>query len=417
MIKYKVFMGFSEVAGYNSNLQKGFDALGIKSSLMTFGKHRFQYDTDKNQSFLTKYIQFVVNQHMNKSYFRVFTLLHLVNKFFLFIWAIMNYNVFIFSHFGTFFNFIELPILKLLNKKVIFVFFGSDIRPPYINGGYFFDEGNNYDLVENLSRNISSNASKIIKYADYIVNATSTSHLINKKQIDFVQIGFPMELSIANKENGSSAVKILHAPSLRKQKGSDAISQMIEELKEEGYNIKYTEIHGMCNAEVIEQLQLCDFIVDEMYSDVPMAGFSTEAAYCGKPAIIGGYYTNMHKEINMKELPPSHYVDPSSIKDAIRKLVEDTQYRLQLGERAKKFITTHNSIENVAKRYLKLMDDNPEPQWIFDPMDITYINGWGTSKSRLKEFLKGYVKNKGEKALYLEHSPIIKKRFLDFINE
>lgn len=416
MKNIKIFIGFSEVAGYNSNLQKGFNALGIENDLITFGTHKFKYENDLNRSYIQRYIQYIASKYIGKNIFFMF--LHTINKIVIFIFALFKYDVFIFSHHGSFLNFYDLPILKFFKKKIIYKFFGSDIRAPYINGGYFYGDELCHDTIENMTKNIYLKNKKVIKYADYIINNPAASHLLPREQINTFSIGFPMEINLNNEFiKEANVITILHAPSLKKQKGSDVIKLIIDELKKEGYNIQFIEIFNMPNSEVIKKLQICDFIIDEIFSDSPMAAFCTEAAYCGKPAIIGGYYDNMKEEFGVNELPPSLYVNPLNIKDAVIKLIEDKDFRISLGEKAHKFVLKHNSPINVAKRYLKLINNEPEVNWIFNPNKISYIYGWGTSKNRLKEFLRDYVEDKGESALYLNHNPKLKQRFLDFINE
>ena len=418
--KDKIFIGFFETAGYASNLQLGFNKLGVKNVFITFSKHSFEYDIDKKQSIYIKYLQFIADKHSKKKCFYIFTILHFFNKIILFLWALFNYNTFIFFNQGSFLNNLDLPILKFFKKKIIYVFFGSAMRPPYVNGGYFYGQKNNYDQVEILSRNIYKSVDKFSQYANYIIMPTSISHFMSTKLIDLVQIGFPMEPITQvkkNKKKNFNHIVILHSPSLKKQKGTDIINKIISELKAEGYKIDYRQISNLPNVEVLKELDQCDFVIDQVFSDYPMAGFATEAAYYSKPAIVGGYYEKMNSDIKMKELPPVYYVDPSLLKIAIIKMIEDEHFRKNLGKRAKKFVRNYYKPENVAKRYLKLANDQPESNWIFNPKDISYIYGWGTPKKRLKEFLKGYIKEKGDAALYLDHSPKIKQRFLDFINE
>ena len=41
--------------------------------------------------------------------------------------------------------------------------------------------------------------------------------------------------------------------------------------------------------EVIEALRNCDFVVDQVYYDVAISYVATEAAFLGKPSVIGSY--------------------------------------------------------------------------------------------------------------------------------
>ena len=45
--------------------------------------------------------------------------------------------------------------------------------------------------------------------------------------------------------------------------------------------IKFIEITGRPNQEVLELISTCDFVIDQLYSDMAMVGFATEAAFFG----------------------------------------------------------------------------------------------------------------------------------------
>ena len=89
--------------------------------------------------------------------------------------------------------------------------------------------------------------------------------------------------------NEQRLIRILHSPSSPEVKGTYLIRQAINALKAKGYPIDYVEIMGKPNTVVIAELEKCDFIVDQLYSDTPMSGFATEAAFFGKTAVVGGY--------------------------------------------------------------------------------------------------------------------------------
>ncbi len=83
--------------------------------------------------------------------------------------------------------------------------------------------------------------------------------------------------------------RILHAPSHPRAKGTDRIRLAVESLRSKGYEIEYTELTNAANAEVLAHLHECDFVIDQLYSDTPMATFAAEAADVGRPSVVGGY--------------------------------------------------------------------------------------------------------------------------------
>ena len=43
LLKPKIFIGLVEIAGYYSNLQKGFEQLGIESTFVAIHKHNYKF--------------------------------------------------------------------------------------------------------------------------------------------------------------------------------------------------------------------------------------------------------------------------------------------------------------------------------------------------------------------------------------
>ena len=64
------------------------------------------------------------------------------------------------------------------------------------------------------------------------------------------------------------------------------------------------------------------FEIDQVYCDTPMAGFATEAAWFGKPAVVGGYGFDYLKTYVPEGMwPPSKTCHPDKIENAIESLI------------------------------------------------------------------------------------------------
>src|SRR5690606_19409012 len=117
------------------------------------------------------------------------------------------------------------------------------------------------------------------------------------------------------------AVRILHAPSQLAAKGSKAIEEAIRALSAEGLQIEYVRLENVSNERVLSEIGQCDFVVDQLYSDTPMSAFPTEAAYQGKPAVVGGYLAEqLGRFLPAEDIPPTLFVHPEQLQDAIRRL-------------------------------------------------------------------------------------------------
>ena len=135
----RIFIGLRELSGYYHHLKKGFDTLGLESVFVNLSGHPYQYGTDDNPptiNIINRIAQKIGTRFYGNWITRIIwvVFLHNIISLILLPWALLRFDVFIFASNSTFFFFIDLPILKLFGKKVIYVFHGSESRPVYLNG-------------------------------------------------------------------------------------------------------------------------------------------------------------------------------------------------------------------------------------------------------------------------------------------
>jgi hypothetical protein len=205
---------------------------------------------------------------------------------------------------------------------------------------------------------------------------------------------------------------VLHSRSHPESKGASTIREAIERLREKGHDIELVEVTGQPNEVVLAELGRCDFVVDQVYSDTPMAGFAAEAAFFGKPAVVGGYGTASDWEADPENIPPSAYVEPHEIESAIEKLVVDKEYRLRLGECAHSFVTQRWNAGKVAERFVTLIDGKVPEEWWFDPGRVDYLNGYGLHEARARESVRLALEAGGVKGLGLGDKPALEEAFV-----
>jgi len=420
--KYSILIGLREVAGYCDNLKKGFDKIGVEAHFLDLGGNA-AYNPSKNPAWINLFnaVGNKLGVHFSHSFFLRFIWMVFFQTFFsvpAFIIALCRYNVFIFCANSSFFYYLELPVLKMFRKKIIYVFLGSDSRPLYISGGIISDVGKikYYALLTWLQKRVVT----IIEYfADACVNHPPQSYFHEKKVISLLCMGLPVNIAGSDarkiQQNETNSINILHAPSKSSVKGSSIFRSIIEKLKAKGYNINYTEVTGVSNAKVLQLIQESDFVLDELYSDSPMAVFATEAAFFGKPAVIGSYYvTKVLGDVPEKFIPPSCFVLPENIESAIEKMIIDKEYRTKLGEKAKAFIDENWLAEHVAENYLKILDGNIPSTWYYDPAALSYLHGAGLPQERAKQNIRLFIEKSGIKSLCLSDKPALEKAMREF---
>jgi hypothetical protein len=198
-------------------------------------------------------------------------------------------------------------------------------------------------------------------------------------------------------------------------KGTSQIIEILTRLRNKGHEIELVQIQGMPNEVVLQELARCDFIVDQLYSDSPMAAFATEAALFGKPAVVGGYFAEgIEKCIEPADFPPSLYVEPDDLEMAIERLIVDTEFRLRLGKQARQFVLTRWCPMGVAGRYLQLLNDDIPSDWWCDPDRVDYLSGCGLPRVRSKLLVGLLLKHYGASALQVQDKPYLERDLVEF---
>lgn len=418
MCSSRVCVGVMEVSGLASGLVTGFRALGLHADLVLGYKHPFGYETFGGVSSVANLWARVggLRSASKRFFLKAFwVLLHRVIGWFIFIRCIPSYDVFIFT-FGQSFTGgkLELRLLRLLGKKVIFIYAGSDSRPPYLDGGVV-----PLDLDSGAVARIARMARKKFrmvrfqeKYADYVINSPSSAQFHSKKFINWFSMGVPVSsvgLECNSSRSSGGVIRILHSPSNPLAKGSDLISSAIESLSRKGYRVELILVSGQPNSVVRDLIKSCDFVVDQVYSDSPMAVFAAEAASLAKPAVVAGYYAKkISSVVPPEDMPPSLYVMPDELELAIERMISSPEFREALGRKAYEFISCRWSCIEVAKRYSSLLTGDVPEAWYFDPSALNYVGGWGISIQRIKFVVSQIIEKYGAEALCLDDQPILK---------
>jgi hypothetical protein len=329
----------------------------------------------------------------------------------LMVWALTCFDVFIFHGTSSFFRYYELGLFRLLGKKVVYIFLGSDGRPPYING-IRIRSGMSTATMAREARRIKDRVLRIERHADLIVCNPLSGQFHERPFLNGLYIGFPFnEAVLAQPPEERSTIRILHAPSHGPAKGTSTIRTAIATLKEKGYAIDFVELSGRPHSEVMEELRHCDFVVDELYSDTLMAGLGTEAASCGRPVIVGGYENDdLGKLVPPDLLPPVLRTEPEAVEIAIMRLIDDTAFRRDLGARAAAFLQRQTP-ERVASRLMEALAGGA-PQWAwFDPRSARFIHGTGIARDALEDYLSSFIAAEGASALMVDDKPELRHAF------
>lgn len=422
-------MGFTEVSGYYTQLNAGFHENGIKSVFLSLVKHPFQYgDCVENNNIpfygLLQYTAKIRYENRKNIYAKFFILiLQQVLLIFVFFWAIFNFDVFIFGFkYSFFWNGYDLPFLKMFKKKIIFIFHGSDSRPPYIDGSYFENPLISADYYVKKTKIQKKYVSWIEKYATYIVSHPPSSHFHSRKFIPWLKIGIPyrvniQEIPMKDWEIGDK-IRILHSPSNPMAKGSFEIEKNIKDfsLKNKIFDIEYIEISGKPNKVVLEEIRRSHIVIDQLYSDTPMAGFATEAASYGKIVIVGTYALKHDFGISNDFMPPTILCKPEDLQEKLYDAILSLKKKNHDENKIASFVTKNWDRREVARRYVNIIEFGYPEAEMYDPKDIKYLYGCCFSMDKVKFTVKKIVDEFGIGALCLSDKPELENMFFELYN-
>ncbi|MBU1281933.1 MAG: hypothetical protein KJ989_14165 [Gammaproteobacteria bacterium] len=422
---WRVFVGPVEIAGIADGIAQGLCDLGVDAQVLLSTAHRFEYGNTTRIGLICLWQrigQLRAKTSRDSFFLKIaLVLLHRLLGVVVLLYAAIRFDAFIFIYGQTITNSrFELWLLRQMGRKIVFFGVGSDTRPPYVDGGLFpgiaEDDLPDPAILGRLARERKQRLRIQEFYADFWINAPASAQFHERRYINWSAIGVPKKIVVPSslEDRTSSVVRILHSPSNALAKGTPLILEAIERLRIKGYEIELILIQDMPNARVLEELARCDFIIDQLYSDAPMAGFSAEAAFFGKPAVIGGYFSNWIGSLDSASVPPSLFVAPEEIQEAIERLISDAKLRLELGERAKLFVTERWNVRGVAARFLRLLNDDVPEDWWCEPGTVCYLEGSGLPLARAKRLVASLIEYGGVSALQLGDKPDFERAFCHF---
>ncbi len=400
-----IFFGFSEVANYYSHLVKGLDQLNVNYTFLSWGKSIRNYSIDENPSIEQNLLHYFARNTKQNFLLRYFqkSIFYCVRVFLFFKYLYIS-DVFVFSYNASFLGGWDLPIMKLCNKKIIYIYYGSDSRPPFISGN-FIGHNKSTKSIKISTKNIYKKIKWREKFADEIVCLPGSAQFFDRDLINFSWLGMPFSITSQNPPTKPHRIpRVIHAPTEKKGKGTAEIIRIINELTDDGLSFEFKLLHNVTNDLVLETLTDTDILIDEMYSDTMLGGLGTEAASKGVCTIVGGYHGAELNAGDQSLTPPCFYVSPDKIKETLKFLIENKQKRDEVGRVAYKYVKRKLSPDVVAKKLLQIIDGTVPSEARFDPCLIRNINGWGCSEHELKSELKQYVDDHDYKSLYLSHN-------------
>jgi glycosyltransferase involved in cell wall biosynthesis len=161
----------------------------------------------------------------------------------------------------------------------------------------------------------------------------------------------------------SGPVRILHAPTNRKVKGTEAIVAAVQELNNEGVNVELVLVENIPYSQVKDLYESVDLLVDQILVGW-YGGLAVELMALGKPVVaylrendLGFLPRAMREEI------PVVNANPARLKDTLKRLIQDPALRQSLGERSRAYAERWHHPQKVAEittgEYLRALEKHP----------------------------------------------------------
>lgn len=424
--KKVIFIGTAEIAGFYTNLNRGLIDLGFNSNYMGMDYYSKKYEIYEHEIFSIKCYKWLKNYANSRDKFIRFILNPLIKLLYfpIFFSILYKVDVLVFGFNSSLFpKKWDFPFWKIFNKQIIVgCFHGSEARPPFMDGVNNLPDGG-FVSVNEIKTEIDNKLKQIKKtekYATYIIGAPTNCQYFSRPLINFFHLGLAVDTSrIAIERMADSIGKgnftIVHAPSSMVTKGTEVIREAINKLQQK-YNLVYIELSGLTVKQVYEQLCKADLVIDQAYSDHPMAGLACEAASLGIPALIAGYELNriISEFIPIGLVPPTFICEPSNIALIVENLINDKSLLREMGEKARDFVNNQWNFREVSHRYTLIFENNPPCEWFIFPNEIEFVSGAGLSKLKRNKVVLEFIQVFGQNALKLNQ--INQKKILEEVS-
>lgn len=408
----KILIGPIEVAGYYWQLTQGFRENGVRCDFVTLDEHPFGYQSDPPPT-LIRLARALERLSRRRLLTRISSRLRWLCLLVWFLLALPRYDVIIYGFGRTFLpNFLDVRIAQRFRRTIVVnLSHGGEARPPYMSGaGKAVWNADGLQLAS-ATRRKAEFVRRWETYATHIVGAPySTSPFASRSFVNAFALGLPTEpqphtAKLVGHGAPHREIRILHAPSRSRDKGTGAIRDIIDSLKQDGVSVEYRELQNQPNSVVLTSLDWADLVIDQMWSDTPLAGFATEAAQRGCAVVVAGYGLESLQRFTTAKLPPSVTAHPDDFEAVIRELLANPTRIREVGQALQAFVEAEWRRDIVARRWLALLSAEGFGAELIVPTEIRSIFGCGVPKDVNGVAVRAIVRTAGWEALCLKRRP------------
>ena len=310
------------IAGGPAALSAGLNECGCESRLMVFTRQPFRDGSD-------------INLNLRQGGGPVNLVLNLPKQAYALGRALPHYDIYQF-HFGVTIvpKRINLPLLGRLGKGRVFHFWGSDIRDaPSSKWDYALRHA---DAAIIGSYATLVRAPRAPKWPEY----------------DVVPPAIDLTTWLPAPVEPQRIIRVVHAPSRRRSKGTDAVLAAFEILKAEGAPIELDLVENTPNDQARLRYAAADLVIDQL--NVGWYGlFAIESMALGKPCIVRlDAEAAAATEDAFGTKVPLINADRDTLLDVLRGLVREPEQLPEIGRASRAYVEAVHGHTAVAERML-----------------------------------------------------------------
>lgn len=250
----------------------------------------------------------------------------------------------------------ELAYVRMLGKPVFITYQGDDARQGDYSLKHFpvniasqVDEGYYCDASDSFKR---SNILLLANIASQVYSVNPDLLHLLPKEARFVPYShvFLDDWLPSYTQDQNRPLRIVHAPSNRKVKGSDLILSALDALRAQGFEFELLLVEGMSNADARKVYESADVLVDQLFAGW-YGGLAVELMALGKPVLV------YIRDEDLGFIPPEMKADlpflqmtPTTVQDSLRDLLLMPRKDLvDLGKKSRAFVERWHDPLSIAR--------------------------------------------------------------------
>ena len=300
----------------------------------------------------------VQNSHQNIQLDKLSSFARIKAKYVFFIHVIKNYDLFHFYFGKTLLPLsIDLPILRLLGKKIIMDYVGSDIRlyqlqikaNPYYHLRTAKSRWDHFDLAKR-ARMLWQGIWFHLCFAGPALFPHASTSIVKKKIVRDLWINKTLAVPVQQPPPPQNRIPVvIHAPTDVHTKGTPFIEQAMQDLWADGLRFTFNTYQKLPHDELMNEIMGADILVDQLFNG-NFGVLATEGMAYGKP-VCGYIMPSVRNEI--PDLPIVQCTI-ETIKEQLRYLIQNKGERERIGKESWEFARKHFDRDTIYEELWQL---------------------------------------------------------------